>query len=99
MGKAVPGFVGVEKEPNPWDATLPAPVVKVPLDFCSPKVDCPKPKVLAPLFPNRVLVPGGEKDRQRHLSRFFFPSTFAKQFSFGFQYGKGITLTQQYVNS
>lgn len=57
MGKAVPGFVGVEKEPNPWDATLPAPVVKVPPGFCSPKEACPKPKVLAPLGPNRLLAP------------------------------------------
>lgn len=53
----VPGFAGVEKEPNPWDATLPVPAVKVPLDFCSPKEDCPKLKFLAPLFPNRLLVP------------------------------------------
>lgn len=52
-----PGFVGVEKEPKPWDATLPAPVLKVPLGFCSPKDDCPKPKVLAPLFPKRLLAP------------------------------------------
>lgn len=54
-----PGFVGVEKEPKPCDATLPAPVLKVPLGFCSPKVeDWPKPKVFAPLFPKRLLVPG-----------------------------------------
>lgn len=52
-----PGFVGVEKEPNPWDATLPAPVLKVPLGFCSPNEVCPKPKVLAPLFPNRLPLP------------------------------------------
>lgn len=52
-----PGFVGVEKEPNPWEATLPAPVLKVPLGFCSPKEVCPKPKDLAPLFPNRLLAP------------------------------------------
>lgn len=50
-----PALAGVEKEPNPWDATLPALVLKVPLGFCSPKEDCPKPKVLAPLFPNRLL--------------------------------------------
>lgn len=53
----LPAFVGVEKEPKPWEATLPPPVLKVPLGFCSPKEDCPKPKVLAPLFPNRLLVP------------------------------------------
>lgn len=48
------GFVGEEKEPKPWDATLPPPVLKVPLGFCSPNEDCPKPKALAPLFPNRL---------------------------------------------
>lgn len=53
-----PGFVGVENEPKPWDATLPAPVLKVPAGFCSPKDDCcPKPKALAPLFPNKLLAP------------------------------------------
>lgn len=62
MDKAVPGFTGEAKEPNPWDATLPAPVLKVPPGFCSPKDDCPKPKALAPLFPNRLLLPRtGEK--------------------------------------
>lgn len=55
--KAVPGFDGVENEPKPWDATLPAPVLKVPVGFCSPKEDCPKLKVLAPLLPKRLLVP------------------------------------------
>lgn len=48
-----PGFVGEEKEPKPCAATLPAPAEKVPEDFCSPKAVCPKPKALAPLFPNR----------------------------------------------
>lgn len=52
-----PAFVGVEKEPNPWDATVPAPALKVPLGFCSPKEDCPKPKDLAPLFPKRLVAP------------------------------------------
>lgn len=52
-----PGFDGVENEPKPWDATLPAPVLKVPVGFCSPKEDCPKLKVLAPLLPKRLLVP------------------------------------------
>lgn len=33
-----PGFVGVEKEPKPCDATLPPPEEKVPLGFCSPNV-------------------------------------------------------------
>lgn len=60
---AIPGFDGEEKEPNPWDATVPPPVLNVPLGFCSPKDDCPKPKVLAPLFPNRLVAPRGEIGR------------------------------------
>lgn len=52
-----PGFAGEEKDPKPWDATLPPPVLKVPLGFCSPKEVCPKPNVLAPLFPKRLLAP------------------------------------------
>lgn len=52
-----PGLEGEEKEPKPWEATLPAPVLNVPLGFCSPKVDWPKPKVLAPLFPKRLVPP------------------------------------------
>lgn len=51
------GFAGEEKEPKPWDATLPPPVLKVPAGFCSPKEDCPKLNDLAPLLPNRLLVP------------------------------------------
>lgn len=54
----VPGLVGVPKEPKPWEATVPPPVVKVPLGFCSLKDDgCAKLKALAPLFPNRLLAP------------------------------------------
>lgn len=55
----VPGLVGVPKEPKPWEATLPPPVVKVPLGFCSllKDDDWPKLKALAPLFPNRLLAP------------------------------------------
>lgn len=53
-----PGFAGDEKDPKPWDATLPPPVLKVPLGFCSPKeACCPNPNVLAPLFPKRLLAP------------------------------------------
>lgn len=68
MGKAVPDFVGVENEPKPCEATLPPPVLKVPAGFCSPKEDCPKPKVLAPLFPNRLLEPGEETNTYMQLS-------------------------------
>lgn len=55
----VPDLVGVPKEPKPWEATLPPPVVKVPLGFCSvlKVADWPKLKALAPLFPNRLLAP------------------------------------------
>lgn len=52
-----PGFVGVEKEPNPWDATLAPPVLKVPGGFCSPNEDCPKPMGLVAVLPNKLLVP------------------------------------------
>lgn len=52
-----PGLVGDENEPKPCAATLPPPDEKVPVDFCSPNAVCPKPKPLAPLFPNRPLPP------------------------------------------
>lgn len=52
------------KEPNPWAATLPTPVLKVPLGFGSPKGGgpVPNPKALAPLFPNRLLDPGAQTE-------------------------------------
>lgn len=53
----VPDFVGLAKDPKPWDATLPAPELKVPLDFCSPKEACPNPTGLATVLPNRLGVP------------------------------------------
>lgn len=55
-------MAGVEKDPKPCAATLPPPVLKVPLGFCSTKVEgWPKPNVLAPLVPNRVVEPGWPK--------------------------------------
>lgn len=62
----VPGLVGVPKEPNPCEATLPPPVVKVPLGFCSlaKDEDWPKLKALAPLFPNRLLAPDKQQQEK-----------------------------------
>lgn len=62
----LPGFVGDEKEPNPCEATLPPPVLKVPLGFWSPKAEevWPNPKAFAPLFPKRLLEPSEEMGKQ-----------------------------------
>lgn len=98
--KAVPAFVGVAKEPKPCAATLPPPVLKVPAGFCSPKEDCPKPKVLAPLFPNRLLEPGEERSRHMKFSgiaKWGFVS-FAQWFQFGFLYGKADVKLTQHVS-
>lgn len=61
MGRSIPGLVGLANEPKPWDATLPAPVLKVPLGFCSPNAVWPKPKLLEPVLPNRPAPPGWPK--------------------------------------
>lgn len=59
----VPVLFGVEN-PKPWDATLPPPELKVPAGFCSPKDELLNaPNVLAPLFPNRLEVSKGTKNR------------------------------------
>lgn len=63
LGRSIPGLVGLAKEPKPWDATLPAPVLKVPPGFCSPNDDVwPKPKLLEPVLPNRPAPPGGQRN-------------------------------------
>ena len=62
-------MVGLAKEPKPWEATLPAPALKVPLAFCSPNAVWPKPKLLlAPPLPNRPAPPRG---RETHSMRSF----------------------------
>lgn len=63
----IPALVGLEN-PKPWDATLPPPELKVPVGFCSPKVEVPYPKVLAPLFPNKLEVSGEMKNTCEDLS-------------------------------
>lgn len=68
--RIVPVLAGLVKEPKPWAATLPTPVLKVPLGLGSPKEDVPNPKVFAPLFPNRLLDPGdGERGVTPELLR------------------------------
>lgn len=61
----IPVLFGAEN-PKPWDATLPPPELKVPAGFCSPKDELANPpKVLAPLFPNRLEVSGGTRTHVR----------------------------------
>lgn len=57
-----PVLFGAEN-PKPCDATLPPPELKVPAGFCSPKDEpANPPKLLAPLFPNRLEVFGAAED-------------------------------------
>lgn len=55
--KDVPVLAGVEKEPKPWAATEPAPVLKVPPGFWSTNEEAPNWRDFAPLVPNKLAPP------------------------------------------